>query len=119
MQQAAADPVTHFEPGDQEQGDLLLLASLKRDGLDLTRAAEVGCFLELAELDEARAAARELRCAGWATEVHVARDGMGWILVAERVMVPSWSNVSAMGSTMNAVALRHGGAYDGWGVVPA
>lgn len=112
----AAPAAIRFEPGDQEQGDLLLLASLKRDGLDFERGAEVGCFLELPELGGARAAARDLRCGGWATEVHVAGDGLAWVLLAERHMVLSWVNVAAMGATMNAVALRHGGAYDGWGV---
>lgn len=105
-----------FEPGDQEQGDLLLLASLERDGVDLARTADVACFLELPELQSARAAARDLRNDGWAADVAIAPDELTWTVRACRPLVPSWQNIVDMGSTMNDVALRHGGAYDGWGI---
>jgi Regulator of ribonuclease activity B len=116
--QECQQQATQFEPGDQEQGDLLLLAALRRDGVDLSAPVDVACFLELPELDGARAAARELRVAGWRVGVHVGDDGLAWLVRAERELVPSWHNVAAMGDTMHRVARRHGGAYDGWGAGP-
>jgi hypothetical protein len=106
----------HFEPGDRQQGDLLMLAALRRDGFDIEAPADVACFLDMGELDAARAAARELRVLGWQTTVGIAPDERSWTVRGERRMVPAYRRIEEMGQTLEAVALRWGGAYDGWGV---
>lgn len=62
----------------------------------------------------AAAAAAELRSLQFETEERIGADDINWLVLACHRIVPTEEAIAAARRTMEAVAERHGGEYDGW-----
>jgi len=71
-------------------------------------------YLYFPEEDAAAAAAAELRSFRFETEERLGADGTNWLVLARHEVVPSEETIAAARRTMEGVARRHRGEYDGW-----
>lgn len=71
-------------------------------------------YLYFPEEDAAAAAAAELRSLRFETEERLGAYGTDWLVLARHEIVPSEETIAAARRTMEGVARRHRGEYDGW-----
>jgi len=106
------------------EGDLQVLAAMASHGADLSKPAHTIHYLYFKTLENANAAADELRVSGYETvKVHRSPPTSIWeklfgsktfSCIAETHTVPSQSSVFATTDRMNALTTKLGGEYDGW-----
>ncbi len=103
-------------------GDRRVIEALEGHGSDLTKAAHTIHFLYFRKASAARAAAEELATEGYAP-VRVGHAGPAWKrlfglgsfhCIAENRATKTEEAVFATSDWMEALAVRHGGEYDGW-----
>lgn len=94
--------------------DAQVLEQLRDAGSDLTKPHPVQFFLYFPTEASAREAAGQI---GELYQITVDRaaDGPDWLVLAERSLVPTLSAFTEARERFEAVALRLGGEYDGWG----
>jgi len=95
--------------------DALVLLQLEKAGSDLTKPHAVEFFLYLPHEARAREAAKELEGRGYATKVDPATLGKDWLCLATRSLVPTMEALLEARTQFEALAVRLGGEYDGWG----
>lgn len=88
------------------------LAALKKRGADLTKPTTVTYLLTFDSREAAETAARDVPNA-WATEIEEVPGQQRWVFKAARRMVPAPANLSTQAQELEAIALRHGGEYEG------
>ena len=106
------------------EGDRKVLAAMASHGADLSKPAHTIHYLYFKSIDNANSAARELRDAGYQNlRVHRTPPTSIWkrlfgpkefSCIAETRAVPSESAVFATTDSMNRLAAKYEGDYDGW-----
>lgn len=99
----------HLRPDDQA-----VLRSLKEAGSDLSRPHPVNHYLYFPKEDSAHRAAQELRAEGYDIQLRLGADGVNWLVLASRVVVPEPEVVEQIVSRMESLAAAFEGEYDGW-----
>jgi hypothetical protein len=101
-------------PGDDdpEAGDLAVLAQLQQAGADLSKETEFAHYLYFDDEQHARAAAEQLAEIGYNATGRQSDEA--FLVLAERVEVPSMENVRRMRQFMQTLAAHFDGEYDGW-----
>lgn len=109
-------------PDDVHPGDLTVLTALVDAGADLSLARSVRHYLYFPSEGTARSAAEECSRSFPSASLLVPkgsrlkpwkRDPWGLLLEAHAVVV-STASVTSTRHELEALALRHGGEYDGW-----
>jgi Regulator of ribonuclease activity B len=91
------------------------LAALRRRGADLSRPTTVTFLLSFDSLVAAETAARDLP-PSWATRITELADQHRWACKAATTMLPARDELSARAQELEAIAMHHGGEYEGWEV---
>jgi hypothetical protein len=102
-----------LRPPDTGAGDAIVLAHLRKQGADLSRARHVRHFAVFPVEDAARAAAPAIAQAGYTVGVEPAGADR-WELRAEITAVVDETTVGPARAWLTAIAVEHGGDYDGW-----
>ncbi|MDD2337285.1 MAG: ribonuclease E inhibitor RraB [Geobacteraceae bacterium] len=106
------------------EGDKEVLAAMASHGADLSKPAHTIHYLYFKSIEKAHSAAEELRSAGYQNlRVHRAPTASIWKLlfgpkefscIAEAHAVPSETAVFETTDSMNELAAKYEGDYDGW-----
>ncbi len=99
---------------DPSEADERVLGHLARLGCDPSQPRETRHFLYLREQPGAEAVAHALDVDGWSTSVE--RSEGAWLVVATRARTLTLDVVRETRARLAALALEHGGLYDGWEV---
>ncbi len=91
-----------------------VIEQLRKAGSDLRKPHSIEFFLYFPTDQAARAAEKELG-SSFSARVERAAKGPEWLLFLTRAMKPTEPELVKLRSTLNEVAARHGGVYDGWG----
>lgn len=94
--------------------DSATLRQLRAAGADLAKATDVINYLYFPKEANARQAGQELVRSGYRIRSSPSEVTGDYLLVAERELVPSPENVAALRRTMEDIASRFKGDYDGW-----
>jgi hypothetical protein len=114
--QAPAAPPGHSMA---DMADLQTLADLRRAGADLSRPQTPVYFLLFGDEAGARAARRAAEAEGFGTlKLMRVRDSAHWALILTRIMPLSLDNVTSASRSLQAIAVRYDGRYDGWQADP-
>jgi hypothetical protein len=97
---------------DAAEADERVLDHLARLGCDPSEPRETRHFLYLPAESGAEAVARALGADGWATSVERSEDA--WLVVATRAHTLTAELVRETRVRLVALAVEHGGVYDGW-----
>jgi regulator of RNase E activity RraB len=76
----------------------------------------VSHYLYLRTEEDASEVATELRKQGYKTETRLSADGENWLVLAHHRVVPSAEYIAGVRETMERLAERVHGEYDGWEV---
>jgi hypothetical protein len=97
-----------------------VIEQLRRADSDLSRPHSIEFFLYFPTRDAAVAAGEELDTRAFTVKIDTAAQGPDWLLLLTRSMLPIEADLVTLRTEFDALALRHGGEYDGWGsaVVP-
>jgi regulator of RNase E activity RraB len=76
----------------------------------------VSHYLYLRTEEDASEVATELRKQGYKTETRLSADGENWLVLAQHRVVPSAEYIAGVRETMERLAERVHGEYDGWEV---
>lgn len=99
-----------------EQQDAMVIDNLVAAGSDVTRPHDIDFHLLFPTRIAAGAAAAELTAQGYAVVAIAERHGPHhWELHATRRMVPTLEAMTASTRSLEALAVRHDGNYEGWG----
>lgn len=99
-----------------EQQDARVIEGLVAAGSDISKPHDIDFFMFLPSEDEARTAATEIERLGYSIASIGRLPGQAqWQVHATRRMAPRLEAMTATTRTLEAVASRHGGDYDGWG----
>ena len=103
--------------GGQDPGlrpdDQHALDKLREAGVDLCRARPVDHYFYFDERASARAAREDIRSRSFRAGVERATEA-GWLVLAEKKMVLTESNLARVVAELESLARSHGGEYDGW-----
>jgi len=94
------------------------LAALKKRGADLTKPTTVTYLLTFDSREAAESAARDMPAA-WAGQIEEVPGQHRWAFKAARKMVPAPADLSTQAQELEAIAMRHGGEYEGWDAAPS
>lgn len=98
-----------------EQQDALVIDNLRAAGSDLGKPHEIDFWLYFPSKSSATAAAAEMRSVGYLVLSVDQQPGRAdWRLRAQRRMLPRLDSMVATTRTLEAIAQRNGGDYDGW-----
>ena len=99
-----------------EQQDARVIENLVAAGSDISKLHNIDFFMLLPSKAKAKAAATDIEQLGY-TIASVDRPAgqSQWQVHATRVMAPQLEAMTATTRTLEAVAAKHGGDYDGWG----
>jgi hypothetical protein len=102
-----------------DMADLQTLAELRRAGADLERPQTPVYFLLFGDEADARAARRNAENEGFGVlKLMRVRDSTQWALILTRTMPLSLDNVTSASRSLQAIARKHEGRYDGWQADP-
>lgn len=76
----------------------------------------VSHYLYLRTKEDAAKVATELRSQGFQTETRLSADGESWLVLAQHYVVPSAEYITEVRESMERLAERVQGEYDGWEV---
>jgi hypothetical protein len=96
------------------EADRQTLRALRDAGADLTKATEVNFYLYFPSQAAADSAAAQATTPELPTQVKRAADGSAWLCLVSGEMVPTEEAIHAASTRLQAVAVAHGGEYDGW-----
>jgi hypothetical protein len=94
------------------------LEELKGAGFDLRSGVAVEQYLRFPVASMAHGATEELRRAGYDVDLEPDEDDGGWVAYVTRTARPEVGDVVRMQEQAAALAGAHGGAYEGWNLVP-
>jgi|SRR5690606_16823030 regulator of RNase E activity RraB len=99
-----------------EQQDARVIENLISAGSDISKPHNIDFFMFMPSKAKANSAAAEMEHLGY-TIASVDRDSAQsqWQIHATRVMAPQLDAMTATTRTLESVAAKHGGDYDGWG----
>ncbi len=99
-----------------EQQDARVIENLVSAGSDISKPHNIDFFMFMPSKAKAKSASAEMEQLGY-TIVSVDRDSgqSQWQIHATRVMAPQLDAMTATTRTLESVAAKHGGDYDGWG----
>jgi hypothetical protein len=100
-------------PPPLPEGTVQALTALKKRGADLTKPTTVTYLLSFDTRVAAETAARDLPPT-WATEIKELPDQHRWACKAATRMLPAPDELSTQAQELEAIAMRHGGEYEGW-----
>jgi hypothetical protein len=95
------------------EATLQALAALRKRGVDLTKPTTITYLLSFDTRLAAENAAHALP-PPWATEINELPGQHRWACKAVTRMLPAPNELSAQAQELEAVAMRHGGEYEGW-----
>jgi regulator of RNase E activity RraB len=99
-----------------EQQDAHVIENLRAAGADLSKPHDIDFFLMLPNQAQAQAAAADMEQLGYTVvTVEVSPQHLLWEVYATRRMVPQLEAMTAITRTLEALASKYGGYYDGWG----
>ena len=99
-----------------EQQDAVVIENLRAAGSDLTKVHDIDFFLYFASKPQAKEAAKEMKQLGYtAVTLEKSPDKSQWSVQAKRSMIPQLEAMTASTRSLEKLASRHGGEYDGWG----
>ena len=99
-----------------ELQDAHVIESLVAAGSDISKPHNVDFFMWMPSKAKAKVAAAEIEDLGYAIASIDRPPGQSqWQVHATRVMAPQLQAMTATTRTLEAVAVKHGGDYDGWG----
>ncbi|MGY1459827.1 ribonuclease E inhibitor RraB [Luteimonas sp. A534] len=99
-----------------EQQDARVVENLVAAGSDISKPHSIDFFMFLPSKSKAKAAAAEIEQLGYTIASLDRPPGQSqWQIHATRVMAPQLEAMTATTRTLEAVAAKHGGDYDGWG----
>ncbi|MDH7453707.1 ribonuclease E inhibitor RraB [Luteimonas composti] len=99
-----------------EQQDARVIENLISAGSDISKPHNIDFFMFMPSKSKAKSAAAEMEKLGY-TIASIDRDAgqSQWQIHAIRVMAPQLDAMTATTRTLESVAAKHGGDYDGWG----
>ena len=99
-----------------EQQDARVIENLQESGSDISKPHNIDFFLYFPSEIQANAAAAEMAQLGYkVVAVESAQDKKQWEVYATRSLAPQLETMTATTRTLEELASRHGGDYDGWG----
>jgi len=99
-----------------EQQDARVIENLVAAGSDTSKPHNIDFFMFLPSKSKAKTAAAEVEQLGYAiTSIYRAPGQTDWQIHATRVMAPQLEAMTATTRSLEAIAAKHGGYYDGWG----
>lgn len=99
-----------------EQQDARVIENLVAAGSDISKPHNIDFFMFLPSKATAKAAAADIEQLGYTTASVERPSGQPrWQLHATRVMAPQLESMTATTRTLEALAAKYGGDYDGWG----
>lgn len=99
-----------------EQQDARVIENLVAAGSDISKPHNIDFFMFLPSKAKAKAAAADIEQLGYTIASVERPSGQPqWQLHATRVMAPQLESMTATTRTLEAVAAKYGGDYDGWG----
>lgn len=108
---------------DDHEGDRQVLEAMRQHGADLRKPAHTVHYLYFPSQGAADSAAVDIRAQGYEVQIDRAAEPSLWkrlfgrskfVCIAENHAVPAEAAVFATSNTMNRIAAKHGGDYDGW-----
>jgi hypothetical protein len=99
--------------------DAAVLDGLQRQGADLGRPHTPVYAAQFPTESALKAARRDLENDGFrALRASPSKDGRTWMLLLTRTMPLTPDNVASASRSIEAIATRHGGHYNGWRAEP-
>ncbi|MCD9085477.1 ribonuclease E inhibitor RraB [Stenotrophomonas sp. SY1] len=99
-----------------EQQDARAIENLVAAGSDITKEHDIDFFMQLPDKARAESAAKDLQSLGYTVmSIDERRDPTDWEIHAVRRMAPLLKTMTATTRSLEAIAARYGGNYDGWG----
>jgi regulator of RNase E activity RraB len=95
--------------------DQLVLDQLKKVGSDPSKPHNIEFFIYFRTKADAIETAPKIKEAGFEVDVRQAAQGLGWLCLATKTMVPDLSALQKIRRDFGALAAARGGEYDGWG----
>ncbi len=113
----ATDDAQGEEPTDLLPEDAAVLDELRELGEDLDQPRVIEHFLIFTDEASATAASEESELLGCNSEIlaPVPEDPDGWLLLCTIDVIASDDVVAILRDSLEEIAVRHGGIYDGWG----
>ena len=98
----------------QRSADADGIDRLTRSGSDLTQVHAIEFLFSFPVRASAEEASARLRADGYKVSIEEDATGTRCVLRATRSMIPLLSDLQVLRSTLNELAAREGGLYDGW-----
>jgi regulator of ribonuclease activity B len=98
----------------QRSADADGIDRLRKAGSDLTQVHAIEFLFSFPVRASAEEASARLRADGYKVSIEGDATGMRCVLRATRSMIPLLSELQMLRSTLNELAAREGGLYDGW-----
>lgn len=99
-----------------EKQDASVIENLVSAGSDISKPHNIDFFMFMPSKSKAKLAAAEMEQLDYSiASVERASGQSQWQIHAIRVMAPQLEAMTATTRTLQAVAAKHGGDYDGWG----
>ena len=99
-----------------EQQDARVIENLVAARSDISKLHDIDFFMFLPSESQANAAAAEMEQLGYVvTSIDQPASQSQWQIHATRRMAPQLEAMTAATRTLEEVASKHGGDYDGWG----
>ncbi|NDK38456.1 ribonuclease E inhibitor RraB [Pseudoxanthomonas gei] len=100
-----------------EQADARVIANLVAAGSDTSKPHDIDFFIFFPSRSQARLAAADIEQLGYvvASIDEPPANQSQWQLHATRRMAPQLEAMTSTTRTLEALALKYGGDYDGWG----
>ena len=96
------------------EGDRQVLAQLSEAGADLSKPTELNFYLYFKDRPSADSAAAHAGAGPLVATVRRAGDDSSWLCLVSGQMVPSEAAIHSHVVRLLALAVAHGGEYDGW-----
>jgi regulator of ribonuclease activity B len=102
-----------YRPAPLPDATAQALSALRRRGADLSKPTTVRYLLSFETREAAETAARDLPRT-WAIEIKELPDQHRWACQTAIRMLPVPAELSTQAQELEAIAMRHGGEYEGW-----
>jgi hypothetical protein len=102
-----------YRPAPLPDATAQALSALRSRGADLGKPATISYLLSFETRAAAESAARDLPSA-WVTEIKEFPDQHRWGCQVAIRMIPVAAELSTQAQELEAIAMRHGGEYEGW-----
>jgi methylmalonyl-CoA/ethylmalonyl-CoA epimerase len=104
---------TTSTPPAQPDPDAVLLAQLRKSGVDLTQPVALRFSLSLPDRNAAERVARQINEPGLQQEVQAAPTGNRWLCLVTGTLAPTHETMRRLRQHFEALALSERGEYDG------